>query len=368
MKRTAILLLLLASMALSASAQSFSALLTGSAEFPGPGDPDGTGLAVVTIDGTTVHYTVFHQGIGVPTLAHIHRGAAGTANPPVVDFNVNTLLNGTVAGVSQSLINEIVANPSGFYVNVHTAEFPNGAIRGQLVVTGGSGGEGDRTSFIPVIGKVAGANNTNFVTDLRIINNGGGIANVTLDYFAQNAAGQTTPTATQTVTVAPGEQRVLNDVVGATLAVTSGLGGLRLTSNQNIVASARVINDLRAQNLGTSGFAVEAQDAGETSGTIAFLANSVDYRTNLGYFNSSSTAATVTLTARSSANGSVLGTNTLNIPGFAMVQQPVFSVISSVSEANRTQNDFYITWTSTSPLFIYGAVTDNKTGDAVFNQ
>lgn len=367
MKRTAILLLLLALVPLSASAQSFSALLTGANEVPGPGDADGTGLGVVTISGTTVHYTVFHQGIGVPTLAHIHRGAAGTANPPVVDFNVNTLLNGTVAGVSQTLINEILANPTGFYVNVHTGEFPSGAIRGQLVATGGSGGEGTRTSFIPVIGKVTGANNTNFVTDLRIVNNGGGIANVTLDFFASNPAGLGAPSTTKSVTVAPGEQRILNDVVGATL-LTTGLGGLRITSDQNIVASARIINDLRAQSLGTSGFAVDAQEAGETSGTITFLSQGVDYRTNVGYFNNSSTAATVTLTARSSANGAVLGTNTLTIPGFAMVQQPAFSAISSVPEADRTQNDFYITWTSTAPVFVYGAVTDNKTGDAVFNQ
>ena len=367
MKRTSILLLLLAFMTLTASAQSFSALLTGPAEVPGPGDADGTGLAVVTISGTTVTYTVFHQGIGTPTLAHIHRGAAGTAQPPVVDFNINTLLNGSVTGVSQALIDEIRANPSGFYVNVHTTEFPGGAIRGQLVATG-TGGEGTRTSFIPVIGKVTGANNTNFLTDLRIVNNGGALATVTLDFFASNAAGQTAPSATQTVTVAAGEQRILNDVVGITLAVTSGLGGLRITADQNIVASARIINDLRAQNLGTAGFAVDSQEAGETSGTIAFLSQGADYRTNLGYFNNSSTPATVTLTARSSANGAILGTNTLTIPGFAMVQQSVFSAISSVPEANRTQNDFYVTWTSNAPVFVYGAVTDNKTGDAVFNQ
>ena len=200
------------------------------------------------------------------------------------------------------------------------------------------------------------------------MNNGAGIATVTLDFFASNPAGLAAPSATQNVTVAPGEQRILNDVVGATLAVTSGLGGLRITSDQNIVASARIINDLRAQSLGTSGFAVDAQEAGETSGTITFLSQNVDFRTNVGYFNNSATAATVTLTARSSANGAVLGTNTLNIPGFAMVQQPAFNAISSVPEANRTQNDFYITWTSNAPLFVYGAVTDNKTGDAVFNQ
>lgn len=366
MKRTAILLMLLLLVTLSASAQSFTAQLSGAAEVPGPGDPDGSGFAVVTINGTTVNYTVFAQGIGAPTLAHIHRGAVGTSGDPVIDFNVNTLTGGSVSGVSQTLINEILANPAGFYVNVHTAEFASGAIRGQLAAS--SNGDGTRTAYVPVVGKVAGANNTNFVTDLRLVNNGGATATVTLDYFASNAAGASAPTASQTVTVAPGEMEVLNDVVGTTLAQTGGLGGLRITSNQNVVASARVINDLRAQNLGTNGFAVDAAEAGATSGTITFLSNNTDYRTNLGYFNTSGASATVTLTARRSADGSVLGTNTLTIPAWAMVQQPVFSAISSVVEADRTQADFYITWTSNAPVFVYGAVTDNKTGDAVLNQ
>lgn len=365
MKRTAILLFLLALVPLAASAQTFTAQLTGALEVPGPGDPNGTGFAVVTIAGTTVNYTVFHQNIGVPTLAHIHRGAAGVAGPPVVDFNVNTLVNGTVSGVSQTLIDEILANPAGFYVNVHTAEFPAGAIRGQLVVS--SSGDGARTSYLPVVGKATGANNTNFVTDLRIVNNGSSVATVTLDYFAQNGAGQTAPTVSQTVTVSAGEQKVLNDVVGTTLS-QSGLGGLRITADQNVVVSARIINDLRAQGLGTAGFAVNARETGSTSGTITFLASSTDYRTNVGYFNPSSASASVTLTARRSSDGAVLGTNTIAIPGFSMVQQPVFNAISSVPEADRTQNDYYISWTSNAPLFVYGAVTDNKTGDAVLNQ
>ncbi|HEV7766796.1 MAG TPA: CHRD domain-containing protein [Thermoanaerobaculia bacterium] len=365
MKRTAILLLLLALVPLAASAQSFSAQLTGAAEVPGPGDTDGSGLAVVTISGTTINYTVFHQNIATPTAAHIHRGASGVSGDVVVDFNAATLTNGTVSGVSQTLINEIVANPAGFYVNVHNAEFTGGAIRGQLV--GSSSGDGERTSFIPVVGKVTGVNNTNFVTDLRIVNNGSSTANVSLDYYAQNAGGLSAATVTKTLTVAAGEQKVLNDVVGATL-LTTGLGGLKITSDQNVVATARVINDLRAQNLGTAGFAVTAEEIGATSGTITFLASSADYRTNIGYFNASSSTATVTLTARRSSNGSVLGTNTLTIPGWAMVQQGAFAAISSVPEADRAQDDYYVSWTSNVPVFVYGAVTDNKTGDAVLNQ
>lgn len=363
MKRLAILLFVLALTPMTAFAQSYSATLSGAAEVPGPGDADGVGLAVLTIDGTTLRHVVFVQNIGAPTAAHIHTGVAGVAGPVFVPLDHNSLANGTVA-ITQAQADAIRANPSGFYVNVHNAEFPAGAVLGQLLSA--NSGEGTTTSYIPVVGKVTGANNTNFVTDLRIVNTGGATASVKLDYFAQNAGGQSAPTATQTVTVAPGEQKVLNDVVGATLSA-SGLGGLRITADQSIVASARIINDLRAQNQGTAGFAIDAEESGETSGTILFLANSPDYRTNAGYFNTSGAPVTATFTARAS-DGTLLGTNTVTIPAWAMVQQPAFSLLSSVPEASRTQNDYYITWTATGPLFVYAAVTDNKTGDAVVNR
>lgn len=364
MKRFAILLFALA-LAPAALAQSYSAILTGAAEVPGPGDTDGTGLAVITLDGTTLRHTVWTQNIAAPTAAHIHIGGPGVSGDVIVPLDHNNLTNGSTT-VSQAVADQLRANPAGFYVNVHNGDFPNGAVRGQL--SGGPSGEGNMTSYIPVIGRVRGQGDTNFVTDLRIVNNGSTTANVKLDYFAQSGTGQAAPTATQTVTVLPGEQRVLNDVVFTTLGVEAGLGGLRITADQNIVASARVINDLRASGRGTAGFAVDADDAADTSGTIAFLSQSADYRTNIGYFNPGTTAATATFTARRSSDGSILGTNTLTIPGGSMIQTGAFAVISSVPEASRVQDDFYVTWTSTPPLFVYGAVTDNRTGDAVLNQ
>ena len=357
MKRLAIFLALLA-LATGAFAQSYSAVLTGAAEVPGPGDSDGAGLAVITIDGTTLRFNVWTQNIAAATAAHIHTGAAGVAGPPLVTLDHNTLANGTVA-VTADVANQIKANPAGFYVNVHTGDFPNGAVRGQL--TGGATGEGTATSYIPVVGKVRGANNTNFVTDLRIINSSGTTAAVTLDFYGAT-------TATKQLNVLPGEQAVLNDVVGTTLGIESGLGGLRITSTQNVVASARIINDLRASGTGTAGFAVDATESGATSGTIAFLSSNTDFRTNIGYFNPGDAQATATLTARRSADGAVLGTNTITIASHAFAQASAFDLISSVAAADRTQNDFYVTWTSTAPIFLYGAVTDNKTGDAVLNQ
>jgi len=357
MKRTAILLTFLA-LTTSVFAQSYSAVLTGAAEVPGPGDTDGAGLAVLTIDGTTLRYNVWTQNIAAATAAHVHSGAAGVAGPPVVTLDHNMLANGSVA-ITTAVADQIRANPAGFYVDVHTGDFPNGAVRGQL--TGTASGEGSAVSYIPVVGKVPGQNNTNFVTDLRIVNTGGSIATVTLDYFGAASA-------TKQITVLPGEQKVLDDVVGATLGITSGLGGLRITSDQNVVASARIINDLRASAAGTAGFAVDAEESGETSGTIAFLASNADFRTNIGWFNPGDANATATLTARRSADGAVLGTSTIAVASHAFTQAGVFDVIPSIPAADRVQNDYYVTWTSTAPLFVYGAVTDNKTGDAVLNR
>ena len=366
MKRLAALLFVLAIVPASAFAQSYSATLSGAQEVPGPGDADGVGIAVITIDGTSIRYSILHQGVPAPTGAHLHAGAAGVAGAVVVPLDHNSLMSGVVTAVPADVIDQIMANPSAFYVNVHNAEFPNGAIRGQLTEV--TAGAGTQTSYIPVVGKVRGDAGTNFVTDLRIVNTGSAAADVTLDFFAQNAAGNAAPTVSRSLTVAPGEQKVLDDVVGVTFEQNGVLGGLRITADTNVIASARIINDLRDENAGTAGFAVTSAAGGETSGTIMFLAQNTDYRTNIGYFNAAESPATVTMVARNTTTGGVLGSATITIPGFAMLQQSAFAIIAAVPESARVQDDFYVTWTADAPLFVYGAVTDNVTGDAVLNQ
>ena len=61
-------------------------------------------------------------------------------------------------------------------------------------------------------------------------------------------------------------------------------------------------------------------------------------------------------------------TSVVTVPGFAMAQQGVFQMITSVLPADQLQQDFYVTWTSNAPLFVYGSVVDNKTGDSVLIQ
>ena len=128
--------------AASGKATVLTASLRGAREVPGPGDPDGRGRAVVRLAGGKACFVLRWSGISAPTAAHIHTGRAGIAGPVAVLFfepgrNAASLPDtlDAVAGcveVNRDLARQIAASPRDWYVNVHTADFPNGAIRGQL--------------------------------------------------------------------------------------------------------------------------------------------------------------------------------------------------------------------------------------------
>lgn len=115
----------------------YYANLTGAQEVGG-GDPDGSGKARITIEDNfdQVCWNVSDvRNIGDVTAAHIHIGAAGTNGPPV--FTLKKSNEGTWVGCSEGAEwtqDRIEGNPQNFYVNLHTAEYPNGAIRGQLMM------------------------------------------------------------------------------------------------------------------------------------------------------------------------------------------------------------------------------------------
>src|SRR5688572_6610196 len=131
------LTLVLATSAL-AGGRPLIATLSGANEVPGPGDPDGTGAARITLNQGqgTVCWSIHVEDITLPAAAaHIHRGPAGVAGPVVVGLSApdaNGDSSGCATDVDQALIKEIRKSPSQFYVNVHTSDFPTGAVRGQL--------------------------------------------------------------------------------------------------------------------------------------------------------------------------------------------------------------------------------------------
>ena len=98
-----------------------------------PGPPGGKGTAEVVVDqGGQLCYTLTYSGISKPTAAHIHRGVKGQAGPVAIDFDYPKNGDKGCVPVDAAKLREVSDKPGDYYVNVHTAEFPNGAIRGQL--------------------------------------------------------------------------------------------------------------------------------------------------------------------------------------------------------------------------------------------
>jgi CHRD domain len=100
-------------------------------------DTDGSGSASITLDPDTgeVCWDLTVESIGAVAASHIHVGAEGESGGVVVPLDVDGF-EGTSEECAMpddtAVFADVIANPAGFYVNIHTAEFSAGAIRGQL--------------------------------------------------------------------------------------------------------------------------------------------------------------------------------------------------------------------------------------------
>jgi len=113
--------------------------MSGKGEVPGPGAPDGSGTANIVLipSQNRICYSLKVSKIAPATAAHIQRGAFHEAGSIVLDLNP-PLANGASSGctsVEPTLLESLLERPESYYVNVDNADFPNGAIRGQLSKT-----------------------------------------------------------------------------------------------------------------------------------------------------------------------------------------------------------------------------------------
>ena len=131
----------LASLALApvanAGGQPLTTTLEGENEVPITGDLDGTGTAMLTLNRGTgeVCWDISVSGILLPAAAaHIHEAPVGVPGDVVVTLSPPDA-GGTSSGCTmadRALVKDIAKNPADYYVNVHNADFPGGALRGQL--------------------------------------------------------------------------------------------------------------------------------------------------------------------------------------------------------------------------------------------
>jgi hypothetical protein len=133
-------------------AETFEAYLTGAQEVPAAAS-SGTGYGRVFVNTNTMTYTftvVFNGLTSAQTLSHIHAPAAiGATAPVIINFGTVGGTSGTISGSGSITAGQLaqLRNHTG-YVNVHSVNFPNGELRGQLGITRPSDYDGDgRTDF-----------------------------------------------------------------------------------------------------------------------------------------------------------------------------------------------------------------------------
>jgi hypothetical protein len=116
-----------------AASKTITVPLTGKQESPA-GSPTGKGSAKITLNDTKgqVCFKLSWSGIGNPSASHIHKGAKGKAGAVVIPLFSGTPKKSGCVSASKSLVAAIIKTPGSYYVNVHTAKYPGGALRGQL--------------------------------------------------------------------------------------------------------------------------------------------------------------------------------------------------------------------------------------------
>jgi hypothetical protein len=117
-----------------AATTAYRAAMTAEEEVPMPGPAGAKGTADFTVDNQagTLCYTLTYSGITKPTAAHIHEGAKGVAGPVYVDLDMPKNGDKGCVPIDKTKAQAIAGNPAGYYANIHTADHPKGAMRGQL--------------------------------------------------------------------------------------------------------------------------------------------------------------------------------------------------------------------------------------------
>ncbi|MFG3527273.1 CHRD domain-containing protein [Streptomyces sp. NPDC047917] len=119
------------------------ALADGGQEIPADdagkaGDPDGHSTTFLHPRPDRVDYSMAWVNIGAPLAGHIHEGVLGENGDVRLPLFVTPVpknvfaISGSVSTPDAELIARLKGSPTSFYSDVHTREFPDGAVRGQL--------------------------------------------------------------------------------------------------------------------------------------------------------------------------------------------------------------------------------------------
>src|SRR5581483_8066183 len=295
---------------ISGTVVNFAADLRGGNEVPAASS-NAFGSVLLSFDTAnhTITWELNTSGITGPSAAHIHTGAAGVSGGVLIGFVTsassfaNGRAKGQITGVDATTMSNILANPSGFYFNVHSPAFPGGEIRRQLTAAS--------ESDIAVAGHVTNGIGQTFVSDARVFNPSYDTSAAALvEIFQAGTSANANATNSMVVNIPPRGTAILNDVAGSSGLNLTATGALRVTSAEPVVTTSRIYTTTN----GTFGQFVPAA-ASLRRGVMPQLSNSsgaTGFRTNIGFFNPNAEPVTVRLELRDST-GALVGQTTLTL-------------------------------------------------------
>jgi hypothetical protein len=342
-----------------------------------PANSTAYGSAFVTFDPIrqTIAWEAHANGIASPNVSHIHRGAAGVNGPVILNFATspsqipNGRTNGSgpvTAAQTANLLPADLQNLSapataaGYYVNIHSSAFPGGEVRGQLAPAS----EYD----IPVAGRVTNGLGQTYVTDVRVFNPSyTNSVTALLEYFPSSVNPNETANASVVVNIAPRGTALLDDVADALNGVGT-TGALRVSSATPLAVTSRIYLDRNLE--GTLGQFVGGHPRANAlrRGVLPQLSSSANlssgFRTNVGFFNPNTNDVVLRLELRDSS-GVLLGQSTLTLGALTQQQNPIGTYFPGVNIGAAGNVNVTLTFDAGAPVFVYGAVNDNVSGDSI---
>jgi len=212
----------------------------------------------------------------------------------------------------------------------------------------------------------------NFRTDARIFNPSFTKDIIITARYLPSGNGDNSGVATTTVVVAKRTMAVYDDVVQSLFGGGAPLGAVRLTCDDDFVATQRIYADeSNSAKNGTLGQFVPGLEvsAAKTKGVLIQLkANGArgtkgTFRTNWGGVNPNTTTATINFTLYD-RNNTVAGTNTLTLQPFGVFSPT--EIAGFFGNPDRDLSNAWISYEADKPVFVYASVLDNGSEDPTF--
>lgn len=227
------------------------------------------------------------------------------------------------------------------------------------------GAAGGPTLHLSAVAHTPGAAETFFVSDARILNPTAASRHVTVFFTPSGTDGATTFAARE-LSIAPGQQIALDDLVAAEFR-SAGTGSLEVRGDvEGLVLTSRTYNDDAAGTYGQfvpGVSAARALRAGDPSHHILALRNDAAFRSNLGFAEVAGGTGMVAWTLFD-GDGRAIEEGSAPIGPWSHAQVPVLGGYGG--PAHRVARAEVRVVSGTARVVAYGSLVDNLTGDGAF--